>query len=563
MNHITDENRAMFLRCLQRYHEMYDEKEFMLRQEYTPKGYHTHYQGKTVHPTCDSMVYALALLDTESEEYYSRANDIIDRILSLQDINPNNDTFGIWSWYLEEPLSEMAPPDWNWADFLGKVFLQIAADYPSVLGVERLEAVFRCIERCCRSIIRRDVRITYTNIAVMDAVVTIFAGELLKNSEFLQYGREKIRRIWQDISTVGLNEYNSPTYTLIVLRDISIALQYIRDESARENFHRLFHFCWQCVADHFFYPAFEWAGPHGRAYTPLITEEIKSYLKYAVGLPVSEAAIELFRVNLKCPAVYLQQFRQAQEKCVEYDFKKENISAQTRSCYCYMNHKFSLGTFFCNVMWNQNDNLIAHWGSEDKPCYLRLRCLHNNYDFCGVKCNAMQDKNRVLAVLNFAYDGGDTHPSLDKIEDGVIRASDLRLRFEVGGALEKIEQIQPWKNETASFISEGLSFKMKNVATILDDWNITTEFRKEEGRLFFDIVLYSGEEREIYLSELNSAFSILAFSIENIPYTETEPLIQWNESNRMICAEWANLVVNTISCPASLEEIWDKTDGSR
>lgn len=28
-------------------------------------------------------------------------------------------TIGIWAWTYEEPLSQMCPPDWNWADFIG------------------------------------------------------------------------------------------------------------------------------------------------------------------------------------------------------------------------------------------------------------------------------------------------------------------------------------------------------------------------------------------------------------------------------------------------------------
>lgn len=563
MNNITDENRALFLNCVQTYHKMYEEDYHMVRQKYVPKGYHTHYNGDTVHPTFESTVYALALLDTETEAYYDRANNIIDQILSLQNTDPDSDTFGIWSWYFEEPLEKMDPPDWNWADFLGKIFLQIASDYPEILGAQRLNEVRQCIYRCCRSIIRRNAAINYTNIAVMDSVVTIFAGELLENAEFLQYGREKIQRVWQHISTEGLNEYNSPTYTLIVLKDISIALQYIKDTDAKENLQQLSDFCWKCVAEHFFYPAFEWSGPHGRAYAPLMTKDIKTYIKYAVGLPITEATIELFRINLKCPPGYLCYFQQAREKCVEFDFKKENRSAPTRSGYCYMNDKFSLGTFFCNIMWNQNGNLIAHWGSEEKPFYLRLRCLHNDYDFCGVKCNAMQDTNRVLTVLNFAYDCGDTHPSLDKIENAVIHTRDLRLRFEVGGNLEGIQQIHSWQNGMLSFVSGGLCFKIKNVATVMDDWQIRTEFHKDEKHLFFDIVLYSGEEREINLLGFSRAFSILTLAIEEAGKPENESLIQWHETNQSIHAEWANLVVDTLSCPSTLDEIWEHTTGHR
>jgi hypothetical protein len=45
-----------------------------------------------------------------------------------------------------------------------------------------------------------------------------------------------------------------------------------------------------------------------------------------------------------------------------------------------------------------------------------------------------QHEGRVVGVVNLVTDGGDTHISLDKVKQARIRARDLRLRFEVGGA---------------------------------------------------------------------------------------------------------------------------------
>ena len=69
----------------------------------------------------------------------ARAVAIVDQLLSLQDVDPFSRTYGIWSWYLEEPLSEMAPPDWNWADFCGARLAMILTYHADSLPAELVE----------------------------------------------------------------------------------------------------------------------------------------------------------------------------------------------------------------------------------------------------------------------------------------------------------------------------------------------------------------------------------------------------------------------------------------
>ena len=65
-----------------------------------------------------------------------RAEKILRTVISLQDRNPDSRTYGIWSWFAEEPLDKMSPPDWNWADFCGTQLLQVAIDHKDRLPAD-------------------------------------------------------------------------------------------------------------------------------------------------------------------------------------------------------------------------------------------------------------------------------------------------------------------------------------------------------------------------------------------------------------------------------------------
>ena len=126
--HSAEEKRG-FLEELEEMHQQYDPRENLIQRPFSSPGYHTTLKGGTVHPTCDSLNYSVALLDSGDPAHLKRACDVLRRAIGLQDQNPANPTYGIWSWFMEEPLEQMSPPDWNWADFCGTQLIQIALDH--------------------------------------------------------------------------------------------------------------------------------------------------------------------------------------------------------------------------------------------------------------------------------------------------------------------------------------------------------------------------------------------------------------------------------------------------
>jgi len=267
----TPAGRQAFLKALSECDSRYDAKEQMLQAPFSSPGYHTTLTGGSAHSTRESFEYAVALLDSGEPERLKRAEAVLRRVIALQDQDPNSRTYGIWSWFVEEPLDKMSPPDWNWADFCGTQLLQVAIDHMSRLPADLQQKVRDSILHAARSIQRRDVQPGYTNIALMGTYVTLVAGERFNNTELVDYGRTRLRRFWEYTFQKGsFSEYNSPTYTCVAIEEISRMMQHVRDEDSQNLLEKLNEFAWQHLARRFHPPTRQWAGPHSRCYPTLL-----------------------------------------------------------------------------------------------------------------------------------------------------------------------------------------------------------------------------------------------------------------------------------------------------
>nr|HML48610.1 hypothetical protein [Clostridia bacterium] len=184
---VPESQRAAFDAALAQLNDQYDPAVRAIATPFSSPGYHTTLQDGTVHSTRTAFQYALALLDSNEEPWRLRALDVLDGALVLQDTDPSNPTYGIWSWFYEEPLSKMSPPDWNWADFCGKELLMIHRCHGDRLPEAKKERIRAAIRHACLSIFRRNMHSGYTNISIMGSFVTLCAGETFGWEEILDY----------------------------------------------------------------------------------------------------------------------------------------------------------------------------------------------------------------------------------------------------------------------------------------------------------------------------------------------------------------------------------------
>ncbi|KAI7259066.1 hypothetical protein KC345_g10406 [Hortaea werneckii] len=496
----------------------------MIREKYTTNGYHTALQNvDRVHSVRSSIEYAQGLLDTGLTDAEDRAFAVIRQIVSLQDRDPASVTYGIWSYYLEEPLSSMRPPDWNWADFIGKVLLTTVIRHKHRIPAELLEKVRESVFHACESIIRRNMGPHYTNIAIMGSFVTLLAGEVFQNQRYLDYGLRKFEAFHQYASrTRTFQEYNSPTYTKVAITELSRIRSTTKVSRALEICGDMLNLAWEGVARHFHASTGQWAGPHSRCYSTLLPDATRAFLQLAMEGELDFLAggempydLEWYKLGIVCPKPYRALFTEAAEREVrEVYYRSED--GYEKTAVSYITQRYAVGSASKEVMWNQRRNLLAYVDGPGGTVYAALRMLHDGYDFSAPVLSAEQCKGNVLCGLQLSLNGGDTHIGLDRI-DGGIQTEDLRLRLEIGGSLDGVTADAVDGGAIVSIGGvklelNGLYARFAGGATALvqnPEWEIV----HSGDNLCLDLVLYSGERRRIDFTALDEAAVVFALSV--------------------------------------------------
>jgi hypothetical protein len=513
-------------RTLASWHGQYNPAEQMVRRPFSSPGYHTTLTGGFVHPTRDSLNYALGLLDTGKPEHLERAVAIVRRVVALQDTDPARRTYGIWSWFMEEPLDKMSPPDWNWADFNGVTLLQIARDHRGRLPADLARAVEASIVHAARSIRKRNVGPHYTNIAIMGTYVTLVAGELLDLPEFRQYGLERLQRFHAyTLENGSFEEYNSPTYTVIALLELSRLQAHVQAPAARPLIDELVRRAWTEIATHFHAPTRQWGGPHSRAYSPLNSNSALALIQRGtagrVGFGLDAPDREELRLPVACPPDLEPLFRSLPEpRTVTQTFIRRTHTVGTT----YLHPDYALGSINYGDLWNQRRALILYFGTAEKPGYMRLRLLKNDYDFASAFLTSAQREGRLAGAVTFITNGGDTHISLAKVKDAKFRARDLRLRFEIGGPAMDAVRVELRGGSEALVQAGSLPIAVGLVRANFGERTAGFTAGGDEKLKWLDVVLHEGAEREFDLAALTEAivgFTLAAGSATPEPATGT------------------------------------------
>lgn len=549
----SQQQKDSFLKALGRQDWRYDPVEKMIRRPFSSPGYHTTLKGGYVHPTRDSLNYAVALLDAGRPGDLERAGQILRRVIALQDQDPNSRTYGIWSWFAEEPLDKMSPPDWNWADFCGAQLLQVAVDHMDRLDSDLQRLVRESIIHAGRAIKRRNVGPGYTNIAVMGAYVTLVAGELFEDDELAEYGKARLRRFYEHTFANGsFSEYNSPTYSVVAINELSRMLRHVKDAESRRLLHELNRFAFSHAARHFHAPTRQWAGPHSRCYATLLRDGTLAFLQRASHgklnfLPESRAfeSLDAHRLGAECPDEFLHYFTKLPKPRLEVEaFAKNPPDRHDIIGTSYLHPDYTLGSVNIGDLWNQRRPLLAYWKTDSGVVAMRLRCLHDGYDYSSASIFSVQDKSDVLGAVVFATDRGDTHISLDRIKDATIKARDLRLRLQFEGAVESLNLPEQVRLDRPSRITSGpVAVSFQIARAVFGDYPVSTEITRGDSTAGIDIILYSGPEKQINFAQIPEAAIIFAMSI----------------SGRQVPIP--NSQLSIINSQSTLKASWSRPDG--
>ncbi len=520
----TADEIAILKRDLESRHAAYDDEACMLRTVTSGRHYHSDLDsGVVVHQTRESLDYAVALLKTGDSKLRARGMKIVRRVLPLQETDPRKPYCGVWPYYPEDPLAgRKAPVDYNWADFIAVPLIDVLTNHSDLLDSATRDEIRWRLELAADAIKRRDVQPDYTNICLMGAYVCYAVGDICGRGDLKYYARQRLRNFHEyTLATGGFTEYNSPTYTVVALDELLRMKRCIINKEDLALVDDLYTMAWDMVGRHYHSPSGQWCGPNLRAYSNLATNATKRLFYNAsdgaIELPGDYARIPDILAPHRIPASAMESFRcELMPREVVDTFycapEGDNVAAIVGKLY--QTPGYALASVNKGYMWNQCRPLVAHCGTAEKPCYVRVRFLHDNYDYAGVNIHSAQRGATVLSVMNVATDGGDTHPSIDRLADGILSAKELCLRVEIGGDLADADIILPETPDGCLTIAVGGRQFCVRVPYV--KWGEITRGEWRTGRdnnsRWADYVIYDGPRRGFDLKALDGAALALYLS---------------------------------------------------
>ncbi len=519
---ISPETQKTLEAMFDREDSKYDPQERMLagyRTASTTLG-HSAITGK-VHDVRGSLFYGTALLSSVKPERQQRGLQIIERILEIQDTDPNSRSFGVWSYSLEEPLQKMNFVDYNWADFIGSELVMALARHPELFSPELKEKVKTAIINAAAAIQKRNVTVSYTNITVLGTLETLAAAEMFDLPDLKKYGMDRLKRFYDYTKAEGgFWEYNSPCYTTVSINGLGKMRMVIKDPEARKMIEELYRMEWAEIAHHFHVPTHQWTGPQSRSYDTFIARVYLYGIQKGLGGKVqliSEpfTSYDYFYVNHECPPELIPFFTELKApREFVYQFATHPVPFIGTT---YLTPRLSLGSVSVGDFWVQRRQIQAYWGTSSEPSLFRVRVLHDGIDFAAAQFGSVQKENTVLGGVCFAKDGGDTHLSFDRLKDGKFSASEVRVRFEFWTpAGTQPLTVPDGIGKTYAITVAGMPFKLNVPYAVFGDEKIRWEAGQDAKAKtsYIELVLYSGPKRDFKLGDLDKAAVAFALQLD-------------------------------------------------
>jgi len=560
---LTATQRDELLKSLAEKDKLYDNKTKMLRSYNPPSSnhYHTNMLNTNVHAFREAASYALQLLDSNKPENTKRAILVLDNLLKHQDTDSTSKTFGIWPYYLEEPLYKMPIPDWNWADFIGTELIEITLSHKDKLSTELNNRVKHSIIYAAEAIKRRDVKPSYTNIAIMGTFVTYMAAELYDLPKLRIYANMRLNRFYDyTMKLKGFEEYNSPTYTMVALDELCRLKKCVLEPKAKRKVDELYKIAWGIIANHWHVTTAQLSGPHSRSYSDVLNKKFYSVLYTGsnglININQSGPALNAYRLPHHIPDEYIKRFTEVKGETFRKDTFILGEKGKVIIGSTLLNPDFCLGTVNHSQMWQQRRPLLAYWGTKEKPVFFQVKFLHDFVEFSAANISSIQKGGNVLSEIRFDTNGGDYHIYLDRI-DGTVKAKDLRLRFEFGDSA-LVTQLKPAGQNSLLIKTSNAELKVKLsiLYAVFDKFKGHFEVGAAKGKSYIDWVAYSGKEKLIDFRKIKEAVMAFAVSIGSTNYPAGMDITQANakrEGNQLFL-KWEDLSMDLPLQPGNTTE---------
>lgn len=549
-------DKAIVNAAVRRFSANFDEAESLLRVKIGPAfRIHTKLRNTAAHQTRESLEFALLLLETGEEAAKNRAIRIIERVIALQNVDPDSKFYGIWGWFAEEPPEKMSLADFNWANFNGAWLLLVYLRHAATLPPRISSSIKDSIRHAAISIERRNVSPFYTNIAVLGSFVNCCAADVLGDAKLGASALARLREFAGTVDQTGsFSEYNSPTYTWVTLTNFTRLKSYAKSPEVRHLSEKLHRRLWEHLSAFWHASTSQFAGPMSRCYStdlgsPLwLQKALNNRIRFVSLADIKAGKIpweagETGISEYRCPPDLLAKFfrpaepNQHREIFIAGDkllddgavgvFERTSPVRPVQGTR-YQTSDFSLGTANRSDFWIQRRPMLLYSGDSSRPSRnLQLRVVKDEYDFASALFYSVQQQNCVLAAVNFRTPGGDKHPTVDPLPNGEFKASRLFLQFLFSGvdpaaailvngnAVTKIEKLPRLDRTRISF--ELGTCRLAIQPRFVQFGNHIPTLRlesKPKGQMAVELDLLSRPDT-VRLKEIGGALAVFTLNVES------------------------------------------------
>ena len=524
----------------------FDTSENMLVSKINGWNYHTDAQkAANYHPVRDSLSYAWVLLASNDPAVLPLAEKCIQNACALQEKDATKPYYGVWPYYKEEPLAtKKSPIDYNWADFCGVSLLEMYIDFNGRLSDKTKSVMKESIIKACQAVKKRNVSVSYTNIAIMGTYLTYTASRLFDLPDIKEYSNAKLNAFLNFTrENNGFEEFNSPTYTIVALEELARLKERITDPEDSKKVDELVNYGWSMIARHWHKPTMQWAGPNSRSYSSISGNYVLAFIDKALDGKLKTGLRRYgysLSSNCKVPEKFHSYFLDPKYPRVERDIFVKKEPQMTG--VCSLTNDYAFGTLNRSLMWNQRRPFSVYFLSEGKAACMTVRMYVDFYDFSCGRMFTERRGEKTLSFINFIKNYGVKHPWIGCLKDGIFEAKDIRIRFALENC-NKAEWNAPKEWNSPVFFKAGNQlFSAALMYAEFDGlpkgkWE--TSFDKKGT--YIDYIIYSGSPRKFNLQKMDKAGFVFGFELNPKNTNIEEPEI--DENGNAISVLWKDLKI--------------------
>lgn len=207
-------------------------------------------------------IFAYALFLCENKQHLDRLGKLFETAKLMQDRNINSRGYGNfkWSW------QNAGVMDFNAVEFCMSHATILWKDYRQLLTPAQQELLKEIMEYSAKSCMNHRVRVSYTNIFIMNFVNLILLGELFDMEDVLKEGHVRLNEFMAFTAVNGIAEYSSPNYAGIDIICLSNLYKHTSNDEVKKKAEKLLKLFWAEAIANTFPPANRYAGAHSRDY---------------------------------------------------------------------------------------------------------------------------------------------------------------------------------------------------------------------------------------------------------------------------------------------------------